>query len=234
MSTRAQSRRHVEEEREQETREARSFVRPRPLTGSSSRQVGDAGHQEECGVGELEVEKTSKGMEGQDEGDGHKCAEVPGDGGEENFGGEFADDLFQPSVERRMLFPAQKRVQRHVHGLERAKDRLDSSWGRGWMYRLRSCSDCRRLKAIYRGRRVKWLLQVGRNPLSTLGTKGATGGSGDRSDHPAKALSRPGATTGTFSPIGQTPQPEEDCGANHVAVLLANLVSRCGRFLQKL
>ena len=67
----------------------------------------------------------TKDMEGQDEGGGDKCVKVPGDGGEENFGGEFADDLFQPSVERRNLSWAQKRVERHAHRPQRVKHRPD-------------------------------------------------------------------------------------------------------------
>ena len=126
VSTRAQSRQQAEEEREQETREACSSIRPRPLTEGSSHQEGEAGHEEEQGAGGLELEETSKDMENQDSRDGDESVKVPGDGRDGNFGGEFTEDLFQPSVERRKLSRAQKRVERRAHGLERAKDQPDS------------------------------------------------------------------------------------------------------------
>ena len=76
VSTGTQLRRQAEEEREQETREARSGVNPRPLTGGSSHQGGETGREEERGAGGSELEETSEGTE-------------------ENSGGEFADDLFR-------------------------------------------------------------------------------------------------------------------------------------------
>ena len=74
----------------------------------------------------MELEETSEYGGNQDGRDGDEGEEVPGDGGEGNFGGDFADDLFQPSVERWKLSRAQKRVERHAHGLERAQDQPDS------------------------------------------------------------------------------------------------------------
>ena len=76
------------------------------------------------------------------------------------------------------------------------------------------------------GRRAKWLHQAGRNPLPTLGNKGTAGGSSDRPDRPAKALSRPGATAGTFRSIGRPRRQEEDGGSDHAAVLLAQNTDR--------
>ena len=74
----------------------------------------------------MELEETSEYGGNQDGRDGDEGEEVPGDGGEGNFSGDFADDLFQPSVERWKLSRAQKRVERHAHGLERAQDQPDS------------------------------------------------------------------------------------------------------------
>ena len=113
MFTRAQLRRQAEEEREQETREARH-------------KRGETVPEEERGAGGSELEETSEGTEeDQDGGEGDGCAEVLGDGVEKNYGVEFVDDLFLPLVQRQKLSRAQKRVERHAHGLERVKDRPD-------------------------------------------------------------------------------------------------------------
>ena len=50
-----------------------------------------------------------------------RCEEVLGDD-EGNFGAELVDDIFLPPTEKRKLTRAARRRERHVHGLERAKE----------------------------------------------------------------------------------------------------------------
>ena len=148
VTTRGQSRRQAEEEREQQKHEARSGVQPQQLTEDIPTQDRLEELGGEHGVGGLEVAEQEEGVEVNhtlEEVPGAGCEEVMGDGCEgvmgdgcegvmgdgcegvmgEDLFGEFVDDLFLPSAERRRS-RAEKRKKRHVHGLERAADRRGS------------------------------------------------------------------------------------------------------------
>ena len=89
MTTRGQSRRQAEGEREQQKREACSGVQPRQLTEDTPTQDRLEELGEEHGVGGLEVAEQEEGVEVNhtlEEVPGAGCEEVMGDGCEEVMG----------------------------------------------------------------------------------------------------------------------------------------------------